>query len=575
MIIVNYAKKEQSAAIRNLIIAANSEEYSMYWSVECFSINENMEEVINQVELEDSPYSYKNTLIAMNGDEIAGIAVSFEGEGAVAGELYLGCLAVHPKFRHKSVARRLLAAMKERAGELKLPRVGILIDEDDAYAESFCSTVGFKSTENIEFEGCQKKHLVCEIRVIYPMNAMQEEMYDDWDDDRTMTQYNTTVAVDFPRDKVAMGRVIRACQLVLDNQRYLHSHLIEEDGEVKICEDWTMPNYVLRYDTTDAEWDAGKERLIKPFNLFEEPAVRLHVVGTETRTIYIVETDHILYDGTAHKAVHFAIMDQLNGEIPYPQGNLAEKFNLEEQSNYNSPAYNKAKEYYAEQIGNVKFTDICKDVSSPWGKTIVTRPHVPAQPIDEGCKRMSVSFAVVFYAAYALAMSEMAGEEKIIFCTVSHGRANRKLTNRVYGNFLSCLPIIIDTKADQTIKELLEQAKTQLFISMRNRTYPLYHMQHDLNIVDVGTELSPQGMYIYEFVTVDDEEYPSYHIETDKSEQHLSTCILLRGDEYEVATDASDALYTQEQLDTLARLIGAYAEKLTAADENESVGSIR
>lgn len=574
MIIVNYAKKEQSAVIKDLMIAANSEAYSRYRGVECLSINEGTEKVAQEVDLEDSPYSYKNILVAMNGDDIAGIAVSFEGEGTLAGELILDCLTVHPLFRHKSVARRLLAATKERAGKLKLPRVGMLIDEDDAYGEAFCSTVGFSCAEAIQEDDCPKKHLICDVCITYPMNAMQKEMYEDWNQDRTMTQYNTTVAVDMPRENVAMGRVIRACQLVLDGQRYLHSHLAMENGEVVVSEDWSMPNYVFRYDTTDAEWDAKKEELIKPFNLFDEAAVRLHVVGTETRTILIVETDHILFDGISHKAVHFAIMAQLQGEMLYPQGNLAEKFNREELSNYNGPAYNKAKEYYAAEIGKLKFTDICKKTDSPWGKTIVARPHVPARPIDEGCKRLNVSFAVVFYAAYALALADMSGEQKVLFCTVTHGRANKKLTNRVYGNFLSCLPIIIDTKPDQTIMALLEQTKTQLFTSMRNRAYPLYHMQHDLNLVDVGTELSPQGLYIYEFVTVDDVEYPTYHIETDKSKQHLSTCILLRGDEYEMATDASAALYTQEQLDTLARLIGEYATKLTTTDEKESVGSL-
>ena len=574
MIIVNYAKKEQSAAIKDLMIAANSEAYSSYWGVECLSINESTEKVVQEVDLEDSPYNYKNILVAMNGDDIAGIAVSFEGEGTLAGELILDCLTVHPLFRQKSVARRLIAATKERAGKLKLPRVGMLIDDDDTYGEAFCSTVGFSCAETIQEGDCLKKHLICDVCITYPMNAMQKEMYDDWNEDRTMTQYNTTVAVDMPRENVTMGRVIRACQLVLDGQRYLHSHLAMENGEVVVSEDWSMPNYVFRYDTTDAEWDAKKEQLIKPFNLFDEAAVRLHVVGTETRTILIVETDHILFDGTAHKAVHFAMMAQLQGEMLYPQDNLAEKFNRDEQSNYNSPAYNKAKEYYAAEIGKLKFTDFCKKTDSPWGKTIVARPHVPAKPIDEGCKRLNVSFAVIFYAAYALALADMSGEQKVLFCTVSHGRANKKLTNRVYGNFLSCLPIIIDTKPDQTIIALLEQTKIQLFTSMRNRAYPLYHMQRDLNLVDVGTELSPQGLYIYEFVTVDDVEYSSYHIETDKSEQHLSTCILLRGDEYEMATDASDALYTQEQLDTLARLIGEYATKLTTTDEKESVGSL-
>lgn len=139
MIIVNYAKKEQTAAIKDLMIAANLETYFRYWSIECFCINESTEKVAQEVDLEDSPYSYKNILVAMNGDNIAGIAVSFEGEGTRSGELVIDCLAVHPLFRRKSVARRLLAATKERAGKLKLPRVGLLIDEDDAYGEAFCS----------------------------------------------------------------------------------------------------------------------------------------------------------------------------------------------------------------------------------------------------------------------------------------------------------------------------------------------------------------------------------------------------------------------------------------------------
>jgi hypothetical protein len=41
-----------------------------------------------------------------------------------------------------------------------------------------------------------------------------------------------------------------------------------------------------------------------------------------------------------------------------------------------------------------------------------------------------------------------------------------------------------------------------------------------------------------------------------------------------MGTDASDALYTQEQLDTMAKLIGEYATKLTTTDEKESVGSL-
>lgn len=170
----------------------------------------------------------------------------------------------------------------------------------------------------------------------------------------------------------------------------------------------------------------------------------------------------------------------------------------------------------------------------------------------------------------------MAGVQRVAFYNVSHGR-DRKLNNRVYGNYLSCLPVIIDTDGQQTIGDLLRQTKSQLFISMRNKTYPLFHLLRDLDLDDVGTEMSPQGTYIKEIFTFNNEEYPSYHIETDLSLQHLSTCILLRQEvcEYEVAVDGSDALYTQDQIDTLARLTGEYALKLTEEDETHTIGGLR
>lgn len=412
--------------------------------------------------------------------------------------------------------------------------------------------------------------------ITYPMNAMQWETYEEWNQDRAMTEYNTTVAVEMPHEKVKAEAIAAACQQMLDSQRYLHAHLLEHDGDILVCEDWTMLNLVRRYTMTDAAWDEGKEKLIQPFDLFQEPSVRLHVVETETKTILVVETHHLLFDGIAHKAVWLAIEDVLHGEPLTQQGDLAAAFNRREISAYDSEPYRRAQAYYKEHFADIPFTDICHSADSPWGRTLVARPHIPAQPVDAGCQRLGMSFAVVFNAAYALALGRMAGVQKVAFYNVSHGR-DRKLNNRVYGNYLGCLPVIIDIDGQQTVDDLLRQTKTQLFISMRNKTYPLFHLLRDFDLDDVGTEMSPQGTYINETLTINNETYPSYHIETDLSLQHLSTCILLRQEtyEYEVAVDGSDALYTQDQIDTLARMTGEYALKLTTEDETYTIGGLR
>ena len=193
--------------------------------------------------------------------------------------------------------------------------------------------------------------------ITYPMNAIQWETYEEWNQDRAMTEYNTTVASDLPREKVSADVLSAACQQVLDSQRYLHAHLVETDGEVRICEDWAMQNLVRRYTMTDVAWDKGKEELIQPFDLFHEPSVRLHVVDTETRTILIVETHHLLFDGISHKAVWSAIEDVLCGKEPYQQGDLAALTRIGERDyemrifRQNSPKYNKLIQFAVTYIG--------------------------------------------------------------------------------------------------------------------------------------------------------------------------------------------------------------------------------
>lgn len=84
---------------------------------------------------------------------------------------------------------------------------------------------------------------VDEKKRIYPMNALQWDMYEDACQCPTMTGFNVTVCVDVPCDKCSPERMLKACQDVLDNQRYFHIHLLmSADGEPQVCEDGAMPN---------------------------------------------------------------------------------------------------------------------------------------------------------------------------------------------------------------------------------------------------------------------------------------------------------------------------------------------
>ncbi|MCR4920185.1 MAG: GNAT family N-acetyltransferase [Bacteroidaceae bacterium] len=551
----------------------------------------------------DSQYSYANTLVAMDADKVVGIALSYDGarlhelrrafiEGAKevlgmdhsgmddetqAGELYIDCLCVDASYRQQGIATALLRATCQRAWREGLPAVGLLVDQDNPQAETLYAKLGFRYANDSQWGGHSMRHLVLPAQRTYPVNAMQWEMFEEWSEDPSMTQYNLLVCVDVPRERCDAERARRACQRVLDGQRYLHIHLVMQDGEPLICEDWCMPNVVKYREMSDKEWEQGKGDLIQSFDLFGEPAARLHVVATPTKTVIGVELHHLFFDGLSVKAAFNNIEDALHGRPIFDQGDLAAESNEAEVASYGGPDYEKAKAVYTEKFReDVQFADICRETDDPFGQCICVRPLIDNKPVDEGCKRLGTNFAIIFNAAYSLALGQMSGYRRVAFFTTYHGRTDKRLTDRVYGNFLTSLPVIIDTDLAQSVSQLLSQTKTALFASMRYRAYPVRHLLRDLDIGldDNGTELSVQGQFIYEYLLVDGASYVSYHIEPTKTLEHAMAIIILREGGYEVAVDGSDALYTREQLETLAGLTGEYVLKLASADASATIGGL-
>lgn len=138
------------------------------------------------VEREDSQYSYRNALVAMDGDRVVGTSVSYDGgclhelrrafieaakeylgkdhsgmdDETQAGELYLDSLAVLPEYRRRGIARQLLMATKQRANRLGLPCVGLLVDKDNPVGEALYASVGFHYVNDSQWGGHPMKHLV-------------------------------------------------------------------------------------------------------------------------------------------------------------------------------------------------------------------------------------------------------------------------------------------------------------------------------------------------------------------------------------------------------------------------------
>ena len=134
---------------------------------------------------EESQYSYRNTLVAMdNSGIVRGISVAYNGadlpvlreaffrimreelgrifEGFTdetqAGEYYLDSLAVYPSYRHQGIASALITATASLAQGLGLP-LGLLVDKGNPTAERLYTALGFRYVNDTHWGGHPMRHL--------------------------------------------------------------------------------------------------------------------------------------------------------------------------------------------------------------------------------------------------------------------------------------------------------------------------------------------------------------------------------------------------------------------------------
>ena len=188
MVIVD-GNRELAEDIARLIMRAMTLECCMYFCGEGHTPDDFLRVMTMLVERDDSQYSYRNTLCAMEDGRLAGIIVAYDGgrlrelrkvflEAAMnnwgkdhsampdeteAGEYYIDSLAVKPGYERRGIGTALIRAAGDRADALGL-KLGLLMDDDNLQAETFYHKVGFRQVGTNSWGGHPMKHLVYGLR---------------------------------------------------------------------------------------------------------------------------------------------------------------------------------------------------------------------------------------------------------------------------------------------------------------------------------------------------------------------------------------------------------------------------
>ena len=421
---------------------------------------------------------------------------------------------------------------------------------------------------------------------IYPLNSTQEDMLRESNMETMENGFQVTVFFEVPAESLSADEMAAACQEFLDINHYAHVHLVrQEDGQLMISESTDMPNNVHRYKMKHSEWDARQSEFARPFKLLEEPGVRLNVIETEQKTVVCYSFCHIFFDGISIKLVCSAIDNVVNGVPIEDQDDIAAVWNREEIASYESETYQRARQTVCEKFKGRKYTDICRQTDNPWGQTLYAcylldydrMKHIRLNAGALSEEQQHTMMTTICVAAYALALGKMAGTPDVVFMTTNHGRVDKRLRANVLGCFIKSLSLRIDVNPEQSVAELISQTRTALFGTMRTLIYPWLHQMRDLQVPpedQVGTEMNVSGTGIYEYASIHGIDYPSFHIEMPESEEHIFMVVQIREEGLTFNVEGSEALYTQEQLDTMARLSAEYTLWLIG-DQSKKLKDIR
>ena len=421
---------------------------------------------------------------------------------------------------------------------------------------------------------------------IYPLNSTQEDMLRESNMETMENGFQVTAFFEVPAKRLSADDMAAACQEFLDTNHYAHVHLVrQEDGQFMISESTDMPNNVHRYKMTHSEWEQRQNEFARPFKLLEEPGVRVSVIETEQHTVICISYCHIFFDGISMKLFVSGISNILNGIPIEDQDDIAAVWNREEIASYESEAYQRVKQVVCEKFKGYKYTDICRQTDNPWGQTLYAcylldydrMKHIRLNSGAMSEEQQHTMMTTICVAAYAMALGQMAGTTDVVFMTTNHGRLDKRLRGNVMGCFLKSLSLRIDVNPEQSVAELISQTRTTLFGTMRTLIYPWLHQMRDLQVPpeeQVGTEMNVSGTGIYEYVDIHGIDYPCAHIEMPESEAHLFLVVQIREEGLTFNVEGSEALYTQEQLDTMARLSAEYTLQLIG-DQSKKLKDIR
>lgn len=216
-------------------------------------------------------------------------------------------------------------------------------------------------------------------------------------------------------------------------------------------------------ETDDVE--SVKHSLPKYFSLDGTRPVYIRLYSTPENNYLLLQTHHIVSDGYSVTVFWDEVNRAYNGEDIAPEEfTFFEAVEEELQLRNGSHEYKIAWEWYQKHFD-------CEDVETLLlpdrhetgyrvGKTNFLLDIDPAR-LKNLIKETGVKKGTLFTSMFALLLSKFTGDPQVLFSTIWHGRADKKLS-RTFGMFVKTLPVHYSISEGMTLSELFTHGDSMI-----------------------------------------------------------------------------------------------------------------
>ena len=325
----------------------------------------------------------------------------------------------------------------------------------------------------------------------YPLSSAQRRIYYDAKMiGENNTVYNTPGAI-LINEIINKDTIKEIFEKIAERHSILRTKFIIKDDAVVQTIDEKLELEIPTYQAAESHIPDIIKHFSKPFDLEKAPLFRieLHYIDNK-KTLLLVESHHIIMDGTALNNIVIEFSRLYNGEnlkrIPIQYKDYAvweNKYNESEE-------IKKVEKYWINKFKGCKLEqlNLPYDYKMPLRRSY--KGNKISKIIDEKrfrkieryAKKIGASPYMLFITAFFILLYKYTGQEEI---TLGSPIANRNIneTKRMIGMFVNNIVVKGNVVAEKTFQEFLDEIKEQILDDLSNQPYPFDMLVKKLGII--------------------------------------------------------------------------------------------